>query len=150
MSTKKKPAKKATKKTTEPIKPETDVTKNDLPAPDPVEAIPEAVFDTGAEGDTTGKHDAPVEATPEPAESTEPATFSASVKSRDERLPPVGTTITREYKGQQHEISFEADGILHAGKRYKSASALAKAITGYKAINGMVWLKLKGRWQDSE
>ena len=146
MTSKKKPAKKATKKTTKaPVEQKVDADKGDVPAADPAEATTEIVT-----VDTTGEHDAPVEATPEPAESTEPATVSAPVKSRDERLPPVGTTITREYKGQQHEISFEADGILHAGNRYKSASALARAITGQKSINGMVWLKLKGRWQDSE
>jgi hypothetical protein len=58
-----------------------------------------------------------------------------------ERLPPPGTVITREYKGQVLLVTVLPDGFEYEGERYKSLSAVAKAITG-QHCNGYLFFKL--------
>jgi hypothetical protein len=42
-----------------------------------------------------------------------------------------GTRLVREYRGQRHEVTACHDGTLdYAGKRYRTLSAVAKAISG--------------------
>ena len=48
----------------------------------------------------------------------------------DNRLPPPGSVITREYKGQTLQVMVLAKGFEFEGEVYKSLSAVAKAITG--------------------
>jgi hypothetical protein len=64
------------------------------------------------------------------------------VGSRDERLPKVGTTIERVYKGKKLLVTVEADGFTFGGNSYRSLSALAAHITGAKAINGFLFFQL--------
>jgi hypothetical protein len=64
------------------------------------------------------------------------------VGSRDERLPKVGTTIERVYKGKKLLVTVEAEGFTFGGKSYRSLSALAAHITGSKAINGFLFFQL--------
>ena len=46
------------------------------------------------------------------------------------RLLP-GTVLTREYDGVEHQVSVRSPGDFeYAGRRYKSLSAIARAITG--------------------
>ena len=46
------------------------------------------------------------------------------------RLLP-GTVLTREYDGVEHQVSVRSPGgFEYAGRRYKSLSAIARAITG--------------------
>jgi len=76
---------------------------------------------------------------------TEPKKSKSRVKpvgSRDPRLPKVGTTIERVYKGKKLLVTVEADGLTFGGKSYKSLSALAQHITGAKSINGFLFFKL--------
>jgi hypothetical protein len=61
---------------------------------------------------------------------------------RDPRLPKLGTTIEREYKGKKLHVTVAEDGFTFAGKSYKSLSALAAHITGAKAINGYLFFQL--------
>jgi len=54
---------------------------------------------------------------------------------RDERLPrePLvapGAVITREWRGVTHQIEATGDGFLYDGRRWKSLSEIARAITG--------------------
>lgn len=63
------------------------------------------------------------------------------VGGRDPRLPKVGTTIEREYKGKKLHVTVEADGFTFGGKSYRSLSALAKHITG-QIINGFAFFGL--------
>lgn len=42
----------------------------------------------------------------------------------------VGTQLTREYKGKTVVVTVLDDGFAYAGKKYRSLSAAAKAITG--------------------
>lgn len=60
---------------------------------------------------------------------------------RDPRLPAVGTTLTREFKGQQIKVKVTADGFEYDGQTFKSISACARHITGYM-ISGPVFFKL--------
>jgi len=49
----------------------------------------------------------------------------------DPRLPSPGTQITRRYKDRIIAVTVLPDGFEYEGDRYKSLSAVAKAITGY-------------------
>lgn len=62
--------------------------------------------------------------------------------STDPRLPAVGTAIVRKYKGRTIQVVVLADGFEYGGKRYKSLSAVAKAITG-SHCNGYRFFKLE-------
>ena len=42
----------------------------------------------------------------------------------------LGTRLVREWKGQIHEVILTDDGYEHQGKKYKSLSPIACAITG--------------------
>jgi hypothetical protein len=59
----------------------------------------------------------------------------------DPRLPPVGSIITRPYKGDVVKVRVLADGFEYAGESYASLSAVAKAITG-SHCNGFLFFKL--------
>lgn len=61
----------------------------------------------------------------------------------DPRLPP-GGQITRKYKGRTITVTILADGFEYLGDRYRSLSAVAKAITG-SHMNGFRFFKLEGR-----
>ena len=64
---------------------------------------------------------------------------------RDPRLPAAGTTIVRPYKGKEHRIKVLADGFEYEGTHYRSLTALARVITGYKAISGPAWAGIAER-----
>ena len=44
--------------------------------------------------------------------------------------PTPGTRLVREWNGQRHEVTATEGGFEYSGRRYKSLSAIAKAITG--------------------
>jgi hypothetical protein len=50
-------------------------------------------------------------------------------------LPPPGTLIVREYKGESLRVAVLPDGFEFEGERYKSLTAVAKAATG-QHLNG--------------
>ncbi|MEW4488187.1 DUF2924 domain-containing protein [Thalassoglobus sp. JC818] len=69
-----------------------------------------------------------------------------SVKSAlqsDPRLPSPGTSITKKYKGQTLEVRVLQSGFEYDGERFKTLSAVAKAITG-SHCNGFRFFKLGG------
>jgi hypothetical protein len=45
-------------------------------------------------------------------------------------LPPIGSVLTRLYKGQPLEVRVLPDGFACQGTHYRSLSAVARAITG--------------------
>jgi len=45
-------------------------------------------------------------------------------------LPVVGTRLIREWNGHRHEVTVVAGGYEYRGKRYRSLTAIANAITG--------------------
>ena len=62
----------------------------------------------------------------------------------DNRLPTAGDAIVRTYKGRQVRVVVLADGFEYDGRRYKSLSAVAKAISG-SHCNGFRFFGLEGK-----
>ncbi|MBU1674979.1 DUF2924 domain-containing protein [bacterium] len=60
---------------------------------------------------------------------------------RDPRLPAVGSTLTRTYKGRDFKVKVLADGFEFEGETFRSLSGLARHIVGYQ-ISGPVFFKL--------
>ena len=56
--------------------------------------------------------------------------------------PVVGTQLIREWRGAEHKVTVLADGFEWEGRRYKSLSAVARAITGTR-WNGPVFFGLR-------
>jgi len=70
-----------------------------------------------------------------------PATADAAP---DDRLPAIGDAIVRRYKGRQVRVVVQKDGFEYEGRRYKSLSAVAKAISG-SHCNGFRFFGLEGK-----
>jgi len=60
----------------------------------------------------------------------------------DRRLPTPGMAIVRQYKGRTLRVLVLADGFEFDGERYRSLSAVAKAITG-SHCNGYRFFRLE-------
>jgi hypothetical protein len=76
------------------------------------------------------------------ASAQEAVRIAAVSVATGERLPPPGSVITRVYKGETLRVTVLADGLEFDGERYKSLSAVAKAITG-QHCNGFLFFKLQ-------
>lgn len=48
----------------------------------------------------------------------------------DSRRPVAGTRLVREWNGAEHTVTVLRDGFEFEGRKYKSLSAIARAITG--------------------
>ena len=59
----------------------------------------------------------------------------------DERVPPPGTVLTRNYRGQAYHVVVRDDGFEYDGQVFRSLSAIAKMITG-SHWNGLLFFKL--------
>ena len=64
---------------------------------------------------------------------------------RDPRLPSPGSVISKVYKGRELRVVIREDGLELDGQMYASATALAKAVTGSKSINGRLFLGVAKR-----
>lgn len=62
---------------------------------------------------------------------------------RDPRLPPAGSTLGRAFRGTTHEVVVHEADFEYRGVRYRSLSAVARAITGTR-WNGMAFFGLAG------
>ena len=62
----------------------------------------------------------------------------------DRRLPPAGTALTRRYKGRTISVIVLPDGFEYDGERYRSLSAVAKAVTG-SHMNGFRFFQIEGQ-----
>ncbi len=49
---------------------------------------------------------------------------------RDKRIPPPGTVLLRNYKGQRVAVTVLDNGFAWEGREYRSLSAIAKEVTG--------------------
>ncbi len=65
----------------------------------------------------------------------------ASPRRSDQRLPPPGTLLQREYKGRTLRVMVMPKGFEHEGTIYRTLSAAAKAITG-SHVNGYCFFRL--------
>ena len=70
-----------------------------------------------------------------------PAKVDKFAKPRDSRIPPVGTIITKNYKGETLEVKVLENGFEYKGQVFKSISALAVHIVG-TPISGYAFFKL--------
>jgi hypothetical protein len=68
------------------------------------------------------------------------AAFAAplSPRRRDPRLPPPGTVLRRTWAGREHVVLALEEGFELDGRRFRSLSAVARAITGTR-WNGHVF-----------
>jgi len=58
-------------------------------------------------------------------------TVSAAIPAgRDERVPPPGAVLVREFRGREHRVTVRANGFEYRGDSYRSLSAVAHAISG--------------------
>jgi hypothetical protein len=62
----------------------------------------------------------------------------------DPRLPPPGNMLERQYKGQMIRVVVLHEGFEYEGKRYRSLTAVAKAVTG-SHCNGFLFFRLGRR-----
>jgi hypothetical protein len=53
--------------------------------------------------------------------------------------PIVGTRLIREWQGVEHTATVLDDGFEYQGRRYKSLSAIARAITGTRWNGPLFW-----------
>ncbi|HOI53859.1 MAG TPA: DUF2924 domain-containing protein [Phycisphaerae bacterium] len=69
-----------------------------------------------------------------------------SSRKREMNLPVAGTRLVRTWNGQRHEVLVARDGFDFRGCRYRSLSAVAKAITGsHRSGPAFFGLKASGR-----
>jgi hypothetical protein len=72
------------------------------------------------------------------------STLTRKAQIADPRNPVVGTKLIREWGGTAHTVTVLKDGFDWAGQRYKSLSAVARAITGTR-WNGYRFFGLRER-----
>lgn len=82
-----------------------------------------------------------------PAHDTEHRTVTVvtAVRSSTQLLP--GTMLKRDYKGRTVRVNVLAGGFEFEGQRYKSLTAVAKAVTG-KHWNGFHFFGLRNKGAD--
>ena len=59
-----------------------------------------------------------------------PGNGRTAPKKRDLNRPAAGTRIIREWNGQRYEVTVVHDGFEFQGRRFRSLTAVAKALTG--------------------
>jgi hypothetical protein len=45
-------------------------------------------------------------------------------------MPVSGTRLSREWQGEEHQVTVLVDGFEYRGQRYRSLSVIARTITG--------------------
>ena len=63
------------------------------------------------------------------------------------KLPAIGSKLTRNYHDKEIVVEVLKDGFRYDGATYTSLTALAKKITGYRAISGPAFF---GLWKRAE
>ena len=57
-------------------------------------------------------------------------------KAKKPQAPEPGTTITKTFKGKKITVKVTEEGFVCRGKTWRSLTALALHLTGYKAVSG--------------
>jgi len=79
---------------------------------------------------------------PAPADAAPDRTVTAVLPLRgDDRLPPPGSVIARQYRGEDLQVMVLDEGFEFEGETFKSLSAVAKKITG-QHLNGFHFFRL--------
>ncbi len=87
--------------------------------------------------------DADIRLTPPRATASNGRTVTGTMPS-DDRFPPPGTVITRDYKGQTLRVTVLPNGFEYESEVYRSISAVAKAVTG-SHLSGIAFFNLGRR-----
>jgi len=83
---------------------------------------------------------------PPPPDATTRTTRIPGIRRRGVLQP--GTVLDREYKGRTVRVTVLDEGVECEGMRYTSLTAVARAITGSKSVNGRLWMGLTKRSRD--
>jgi hypothetical protein len=75
-------------------------------------------------------------------------TLTRKAQIADPRNPVVGTKLIREWDGIAHTVTVLKDGFDWGGQRYKSLSAVARAITGTR-WNGYRFFGMRERKRET-
>lgn len=67
---------------------------------------------------------------------------------RKPNMPVLGTRLIREWQGQRYEVVVVRDGLEWQGRKYRSLTAVAKAITGTH-WNGHAFFGLRAKKGDN-
>ncbi|MGR4001161.1 MAG: DUF2924 domain-containing protein, partial [Alphaproteobacteria bacterium] len=70
-------------------------------------------------------------------------TAKKASSKRDPRLPPSGEILTRKFKGRDFRVKVLKEGFEFEGQHYKTLTAVAKKITGYKTVSGFYFFNLQ-------
>ena len=81
---------------------------------------------------------------PKPARDADQRTTSVATKVQPSHALPPGTMLKRNYKGRTVRVQALADGFEWEGERYRSLTAVAKAVTG-KHWNGFHFFNLRNK-----
>lgn len=65
-----------------------------------------------------------------------------AARPRDPRIPAPGTEMVRPYKGKDIRVQVLDEGFRWEGTEYRSLTAVARAVTGYRAISGPAFFRL--------
>jgi hypothetical protein len=65
-------------------------------------------------------------------------------RRRKDGMPVIGTRLIREWQGERYEVTVVQDGFEFAGRRFRSLTAVTKAITGTH-WNGPAFFGLRGK-----
>lgn len=107
---------------------------------DAVEPNLDSLADPAPEMNDETRTDENARNTTDPAAATPVVTVA---RGRDPRLPPVGATIERDYKGVTLKVLLLENGFFqYEGQTFRSLSKLAQTITGAKAMNGFQFFGL--------
>ena len=63
----------------------------------------------------------------------------------DRRIPEPGASLVKTYKGQAIRVVVRSSGFEFNGEQYKSLTAVARAVTGQRRINGFQFFNLGER-----
>ena len=73
-----------------------------------------------------------------------PGARQTGAPGRDPRLPEPGSVLTRNYQGNDHDVTVLDDGFEYQGERYRSLSKIAREIT-HTNWNGYLFFGLQRR-----
>ena len=69
----------------------------------------------------------------------EEARLGGKLAKRKGDRPIAGTRLIRQWRGVEHAVTVLDDGYEYQGRRYKSLSAIARAITGTRWNGPLFW-----------
>jgi hypothetical protein len=109
--------------------------------PDALAVAREVAKDFGCEASFTSYLETLPPCAPIPRPAEDAFGRSLAAEGRDRRIPPPGTVLVRHFDDRDYRVTVTDDGFMLGRHRYRSLSAVAKAITG-KHWNGFLFFGL--------